>query len=151
LIAGENIPDINCGMRCFQREVIARYLHLLPNGFSASTTSTLLMIKQGYQIGFKIIRTERRVGTSSVSIIKDGLKTLSLLFRIVILFQALRFFTFLSSLQILFAVLYGGYISWTNKLGFPIFASMIFISGVLTFFMGLICDQIVAMRKEKLE
>ena len=52
LIVGESIPDLNSGLRCFKSEVIKRYLHLLPEGFSASTTSTLLMKKRGYRMKF---------------------------------------------------------------------------------------------------
>lgn len=37
-----SIPDLNSGMRIFRRDVLTRYLHLFPNGFSFSTTSTMI-------------------------------------------------------------------------------------------------------------
>jgi len=150
-VAKETIPDINSGMRCFKKNIIKKYLHLLPDGFSATTTSTLLMIKQRYKVGYKSIKIQKRVGKSSVKIVRDGWNSLVLIFRVLILFEAFRFFTLLAFLQICFAMFYGLYIAFNNKLGFPVFASMIFISGILTFFMGIICDQIVSMRKEKFE
>ena len=149
-IARQRIPDLNSGLRCFRREVIERYLHLLPDGFSASTTSTLLMIKRGYRLDYVPIVTERRVGTSTVKI-SDGLATLHLMTRLMVLFDAFRFFTALSALQILPGLIYGLILAIDKGMGFPTFAAMLVISGVLTFLIGLVCDQIAAMRQERFE
>tara|TARA_Y100001936_G_C16082677_1_gene679094 strand:- start:2318 stop:3256 length:939 start_codon:yes stop_codon:yes gene_type:complete len=149
LIVGESIPDLNSGLRCFRTEVLKRYLHLLPDGFSASTTSTLLMKKRGYRVDFVGVIADERIGKSSVSIIYDGLVTLGLIMRILILFNALSFFSVLGFLQIVPGVLWG---LWhLGSSGFSVFASTLIISGALTFFMGLICDQITELRKERLE
>lgn len=149
LIVGESIPDLNSGLRCFRSEVLKRYLHLLPDGFSASTTSTLLMKKRGYRMSFVDITADKRKGKSSVNIIYDGLATLGLIVRILILFNALPFFSVLGFLQITFGLLWG--LWYLSSGGFSVFASTLIISGTLTFFMGLICDQITELRKERLE
>jgi len=149
LIVGESIPDLNSGLRCFRSEVIKRYLHILPDGFSASTTSTLLMKKRGYRMEFVGITADKRTGTSSVSIIYDGLSTLGLIMRILVLFNALSFFSILGLLQIIPGLLWGFW--YLGSGGFSVFASTLIISGALTFFMGLICDQITELRKERLE
>jgi glycosyltransferase involved in cell wall biosynthesis len=150
LIARQRIPDLNSGLRCFRREVILRYLHLLPDGFSASTTSTLLMIKRGYRFDYVPIVTERRIGKSTVKI-SDGLATLHLMTRLMVLFDAFRFFLALSMAQILPGLIYGVILAIDKGLGFPTFAAMLVISGVLTFLIGLVCDQIAAMRQERFE
>jgi len=150
MVVGTRIPDLNSGLRAFRREVIARYHHLLPDGFSASTTSTLLLIKQEPRLGYVTITTRKRLGKSSVRIIRDGWRTLKLILHILILFEAFNFFMILALLQIIPAVVYGLYIALTVRHGLPILAATVIISGVLTFFMGILCDQIVAMRKEKL-
>ena len=151
LIAREKVPDLNSGFRCFRSDVIKKYLHLLPDGFSASTTSTLLMMKRGYRVGYEEIVTRKRIGKSTVKIFSDGIKTLHLMLRILILFEAFGFFTFLSSLQVIPGIIYGFYIAFTVHQGFPTFASMVIISGIFTFFMGILCDQITELRKEKFE
>ena len=149
LIVGESIPDLNSGLRCFKSEVIKRYLHLLPEGFSASTTSTLLMKKRGYRMEFVNIISNKREGESKVNIVYDGLGTLVLIVRILILFNALPFFSILGFLQVTLGLFWG---LWhLSSGGFSVFASTLIISGVLTFFMGLICDQITELRKERLE
>jgi len=149
LIVGESIPDLNSGLRCFKSEVIKRYLHLLPEGFSASTTSTLLMKKRGYRMEFVNIIANKREGKSSVNIVYDGLGTLVLIVRILILFHALPFFSMLGFLQIFFGLLWG--LWYLRDGGLSVFASTLIISGALTFFMGLICDQVTELRKERLE
>jgi glycosyltransferase involved in cell wall biosynthesis len=149
LIVGESIPDLNSGLRCFKAEVIKRYLHLLPEGFSASTTSTLLMKKRGYRIEFVSIIANKRKGKSSVSIVYDGLGTFVLIIRILILFNALPFFSILGFLQIFFGLIWG--LWYLRDGGLSVFASTLIISGTLTIFMGLICDQITELRKERLE
>lgn len=41
LLAGQRIPDMNSGMRVFRRELALRFLQLLPDGFSFTSTITL--------------------------------------------------------------------------------------------------------------
>jgi hypothetical protein len=68
-------------------------LHIMPNGFSFSTTSTLAFLKEGYSIGTFPIRVTGRVGrASNVRFLKDGSKTMLLLFRIIMLFNPLKVF-----------------------------------------------------------
>ena len=149
LIVGESIPDLNSGLRCFKSDIVKRYLHLLPEGFSASTTSTLLMKKRGCRMEFVNIIANKRAGKSSVNMVYDGLATLGLIMRILILFNALPVFSFLGILQIFTGILWG---FWHLRYGgFSVFASTLIISGMLTLFMGLVCDQITELRKERLE
>lgn len=150
-LTGTDIPDLNSGLRAFRREVIERYIHLLPDGFSASSTSTLVMIKRGYRLLYVPISTLPRTGTSSVRFIRDGLDTGRLILNIVILFDAFKIFGLLSFLQIAFSVIYGLVKTYTVGAGFPVLAGVIFISGVVTFFMALIADQISAIRQERFE
>lgn len=156
IISGERIPDINSGLRCFRREVLTRYLHLLPDGFSASTTSTLLMLKRGYRVGYVPILVRQRLGKSTVKIVSDGLRTLQLVVRIVVLFEAFRVFTALGALLFVPGLLYGLGMALTTLIqgqprGFPTLAGTMVIAGLLTFFLGIIADQISELRKERFE
>ena len=150
-ISGEKIPDLNSGLRCFRREVLARYLHLLPDGFSASTTTTLLMMKRGYRLQFVPIVVGERVGKSTVKIMRDGMRTLQLIVRIIVLFEAFRVFATLGLALMLPALIYGTIMAMVRGAGFPMLAGTIVVSGLLTFFMGIIADQITELRKERFE
>jgi len=151
LVSGEHIPDLNSGLRCFARDVVWRYLHLLPDGFSASTTSTLMALKRGYRVGFVPIIAKMRVGKSTVRIYSDGFRALQLIVRIVVLFEAFKVFTFLGAVLFIPGIVYGLVVAFVRGEGFPTLAGTVIISGILTFFMGIIADQVVELRKERFE
>lgn len=150
-IAGRHIPDLNSGLRCFRAEVVLRYLHLLPDGFSASSTISMILIKRLYRLDYVPITTASRIGVSTVSMVRDGLRTIHLLLRILILFDAFKFFALLAAFQFVVGFVYGISIAIPFGRGFPVLAAVICLSGIITFLMGLICDQIVAIRLEQLE
>lgn len=151
IIARRKIPDLNCGFRCFRTSVIKRYLHLLPNGFSASSTSTLIMIKRNYNVDFMQIRTQHRLGKSTVKILRDGFNTLRLIFNIVMLFDAFLFFSICAFFQVVTGVAYSLVIAIEHGLGLPLLGAVFIISGILTFFMGILASQISLVRKERFE
>lgn len=151
MAAGQAVKDFNSGLRGFKRDVIRRYLHLLPRGFGASTTTTLLMIERGY-LGKEVPITARnRVGVSSVNPISDGLKTLLLVLRIFLLFKALQFFGGIGLVFILVGTIYGVAKAMTVGLGFPVLSSIMIVFGIQAIFFGLLADQISALRREKFE
>lgn len=151
LAAGRRMPDINCGLRVFRREVIRRYTHLLPDRFSASITSTLLMIKRGYRVRFVPVVTRERVGRSTVRIARDGLAAIHTSLRILVLFQAFQAFSLVAGALFSVGCVYGVAMALTFGLGFPTLASVLVLSGVIIFFIGLLTDQVVALRMERLE
>jgi hypothetical protein len=151
LAAGQAVKDFNSGLRGFKREVIKRYLHLLPRGFGASTTTTLLMLERGY-LGKEVPITARnRYGTSSVNPLSDGIKTLVLVLRIFLLFKALFFFGGIGLVFILVGTVYGVIKARLVGLGFPVLSSVLIVFGIQAIFFGLLADQISALRREKFE
>lgn len=151
MTAGQHVPDMNCGLRIFSRNVLMRYLHLIPDGFSASITTTLLMYKRCLRFTFVKITTSSRQGKSTVSQVRDGLRSIQVILRILILFHAMPTFSWSAFVLILFSTIYSIWIMIQQKLGLPVAGAVGMLTGVLLFFMGLLCDQIVAMRMERLE
>jgi glycosyltransferase involved in cell wall biosynthesis len=149
--AGQKVTDFNSGLRGFRRSVIKKYLHLLPQRFGASTVTTLIMLQRGY-LGEEVpIVVLKRVGKSTVNQIKDGVQSLFLILRILLLFAPLRFFGTMGSLLIVLGFTYGFYEALTNKLGFPVLAMLVIFLGVESLLLGLISDQISRLRIELLE
>lgn len=146
---GRPVPDFNSGLRGFRRDILLRYLHLLPKGFGASTLTTLLMIEGDHYGATVPIHVQPRLGKSTVKLVRDGFRTLQIILHIVLLFKPLKFFGITGLLLILFGVIYGFIKASIVHLGFPIFASLSIILGVQSFFFGLLCDQISAMRRER--
>jgi len=145
------VADFNTGLRVFRTKWLVTYLHLLPNGFSASTTTTLLMIERGYRCAEVEIKTERRIGRSQVRLLRDGVRTLLLILRILLLFRAMLLFFIPGILMLLSGIIYSLWIMSINRMGFPIAGLLVIVTGVLTIFMSLIADQLSQMRLERFE
>jgi len=148
LLVGRKIPDLNCGLRIFDRELLARYLRLLPNGFSASATSMILFQNRGYRVDFVDIVTAKRLGNSSVSIVKDGINTLLLIMRLVALFNPIRLFNVVAASLLTFGAVYSLAEIVTRGLGMPVLGAVVVIASTMIFLIGLVCDQIATLRLE---
>jgi glycosyltransferase involved in cell wall biosynthesis len=143
----QKLPDYNSGYRGFNKDLIKGMLHMMPNGFSFSTTSTLAFLKEGYSIGTIPIRVEERVGRSSnVKFIKDGAKTIMLILRIIMLFNPLKIFFPSSLLFTAAGIVFGiyGYVVFDR---FSNGAIVLTILGMFLFFIGLVADQISIMNR----
>ncbi len=71
LLTGVMVPDLNSGMRIFPRALFDRARHLLPRGFSVTTTLTMTALYSGVPIRFLPIVYARRVGRSHISPVRD--------------------------------------------------------------------------------
>jgi glycosyltransferase involved in cell wall biosynthesis len=147
--AGRAVPDFNSGLRGFKREVLLGYMHLLPAGFGASTLTTLLMVEGNHHGGTVPILVRPRVGKSTVRQMRDGMRTLRIILHIVLLFKPLQFFGLTGAALIAAGLVYGFIKAALNRLGFPVFASLLIILGVQAFFFGLLGDQVAALRRER--
>ena len=150
-LSPEKIPDVNCGLRVFKRSTIMRYIHLLPDGFSASTTTTLLAINRGFAYRFREVLVTRRKGKSTVRQVPAGFSTIHLLLRIIVLFNPLTFFFPISLVLFSGGAAYGITVAIINRQGLPAASLLLFMSSLFTFFFGLISDQISEMHKGKFE
>ena len=146
-LAGVKIPDVNSGFRAFKRDVILRYLHLMPQGFSFSTTSTFALLKSGRPVKWVPITIKRRIGTSSVS---QARHALLLMVRLITLFEPLKVFLPVSGVFLLVAVgfLIANFCAGRNV---PQTSVIMSVSSILVFLMGLLMDQVAALRREKHE
>jgi glycosyltransferase involved in cell wall biosynthesis len=152
-ISGHRIPDLNSGLRAIRREVFLKYVHLLPNGFSLSTTLTFAFLKAGRIIRYIPIVVNKREGKSSVNQVTHGTHALLLMLKMVVLFNPLRIF--IPSAILLFG---GGAVYAVLQVyvfgapaGIADTTVLLCLSGLLTFFFGLLTDQVSSMRREKHE
>ena len=145
----QRLPDYNSGFRGFHKEEMMGMLHLMPNGFSFSTTSTLAFLKEGYTIGTFPIYVGARVGRkSNVKFAKDGTKTLLLIFRIIMLFNPLKIF-FPASVIAMIAGLSFGIYGYFLAGRFSNSAIILMILGMFLFFIGLVDDQIAMLNRKQ--
>lgn len=145
----QKLPDYNSGFRGFHKDPLVQLIHIFPNGFSFSTTSTLAFLKEGYNIGTFPITVEKRVGrVSNVKFLKDGPKTIMLILRIIMLFNPLKIFL-PASVLIFFAGLAFGVIGYFIAGRFPNSALIITILAFFLFFIGLIADQVSILTRKR--
>ena len=142
--------DLNCGLRVFRRDVILRYLPLIPNRFSASLVTTLVMLERGYPMLFVPVATNPRIGSSTVRI-KDGFEATLQLIRAVLLFAPIRFFLPIGIVSGLAGTVYSLVMAAVVGLGIPVGGMLLILAGILIVMLGLIADQISQMRLSGLE
>jgi len=84
------IPDLNSGLRLFKKNSLLKFLHLLPDGFSFTTTITIAMLTNNFNVKYIPIDYKKRVGKSKIRPIYDTLNFIFLITRMVIYFKPLR-------------------------------------------------------------
>jgi glycosyltransferase involved in cell wall biosynthesis len=137
--------DINCGLRIFQRDMILRHLSILPNGYSASITSTLVMLERGYPVAFHPVDLNAGIGRSKVKI-TDGYTALILVLRTIMLFGPLRIFLTAGIIFSIVGLAYSVGLAVAAGLGIPTGGLLVILSGVLLAMFGLVADQVSQMR-----
>jgi len=147
-IIGHSVPDINCGLRVIRREAILSIMGLTSDAFSFSTSTLLALIKTNRNIIFVPVTLQKRIGKSSVRQVKDGLNTLLLITRLIVLFDPMRLFIPISALLILTATLNQIYVMWSFGANVSKSTVLLFISGIVMFSFALLADQIASLRRE---
>lgn len=106
-LAGFKIPDLNSGMRIFEKKLALKFWNLYPNGFSFTSTITMGAITNDTPIKFHEIEYYTRVGDSSIHPIKDTISFFMLVTRMALYFNPKKFFVPISVLLLFGAVLRG--------------------------------------------
>jgi len=141
------IPDLTSGFRAARRDGMLEFLHLLPNGFSTPTTTTLAFIKAGYNVGFEPIEARARVGSSKIRFSRDGVKFFLIVLRIVTIFSPLRLFLPVAAVSFGAGATYGVW-NFLTQTKIANGAVILILFAVMLFFVGLISEQISALRFE---
>ena len=141
------IPDLTSGFRAARRECLLEFLHLLPNGFSTPTTTTLAFMKAGYSVQFVPIEAARRQGESKIRLGADGVGFLLILLKVITIFSPLRIFLPISAASFLVGA---GYAVWTIVTQSHVTNSsvLLILFSVVVLLVGLISEQISSMRFE---
>jgi glycosyltransferase involved in cell wall biosynthesis len=139
------IPDLTSGFRAARRECLVEFLHLLPNGFSTPTTTTMAFLRAGYNVAFEPVDARPRVGASKIRLSSDGPKFLLIMMRVMTIFSPLRIFLPVSILSFLTGAAYGIYtVIAQGKI--PNGAVLLIMFAVIVFLVGLVSDQVAALR-----
>jgi glycosyltransferase involved in cell wall biosynthesis len=146
-LADRTIPDLTSGFRAARREHLLEFIHLLPNGFSTPTTTTLSFLRAGYNVTFEPIEARSRVGMSKIRLSRDGPKFLLIMLRVMTIFSPLRVFLPISAGAFLIGA---GYAVWTIATQHHVTNSsvLLIVLAVIVFLVGLVSEQIAALRAD---
>ena len=79
-------------MRAFKRDVVTSFFRLLPSGFSFTTTITLALLTNDYNVINIPANYYPRTGRSKINPLRDTIAFFSLVIRMVLSFRPLRVF-----------------------------------------------------------
>ena len=143
-MTGHRIADLTSGFRVVRAERFRQFLHLLPNGFSYPTTSTMAFFRSAYPVAYVPVPVAARIGKSHIRPIRDGLRFLLIIFRIATLYSPLKLF---APVGFGFLALGAGYYAYTyvTMSRFTNMSVLLFSAAVIVFLIGLISEQITSL------
>jgi len=141
-LAEQEIPDLNSGLRVMKKSLVEKFEHLLPSGFSFTTTITLALLCSDYRVYYHPIEYHKRVGHSKIRA-KHAYMFLLLILRTIVYFNPLRIFLPLGALFFVAGMAKFGYDITLWNLSES--AVMGVLSGVIIWCVGLLADQISRM------
>lgn len=146
-LSGMEIPDLNSGLRVMKRDVVMNYFRLLPAGFSFTTSVTIALLTNDYNVSFVPIDYFQRTGNSKINPVKDTINFFSLVVRMVLLYRPLRVFVplvavfmLLSAIKIFYDI---------NAYDFHLATSTVVLVTltVQMLVLGLVADLVVSLHK----
>ncbi len=145
-LSGFEIKDLNSGLRVFRKSVALKYLSLLPEGFSFTSTLTLIFLSDGFRVDYLEIDYQPRRGKSKFRLIE--LHSLSLLLlRTLLYFNPLKFFVPLSLLLFLLAISVAAVSIFSLHKFMDVTTVVLIIASIQTFILGLLADLILRLKK----
>jgi glycosyltransferase involved in cell wall biosynthesis len=137
-LAGERLPDINSGLRLMRKSLVQRYTHLLPDGFSFTTTITLAAACNGHPVAYHQINYHPRLGKSKIRP-RHAYDFTLLILRTIVFFNPLRVFLPLGSILALAGLAKFAYDVTRDNLSES--AVLALLGALLVWSVGLLADQ----------
>ncbi|WP_405144851.1 glycosyltransferase family 2 protein [Sphaerisporangium sp. NBC_01403] len=145
-LAGQEIPDLNSGLRAFRKSVSLPYLRLLPPGFSCVTTITLAFLSNQHDVHYMPIEYSKRAGKSKFSFISDAYRYILQVLRMVMYFNPLKVLMPPAIWLVVIGLGKGVVDMFRHPFYFPASTVMLFLSGLIIGSLALLADLIVRSR-----
>jgi glycosyltransferase involved in cell wall biosynthesis len=151
-MTGYHIEDLTSGFRAARARHFKKFLYLLPNKFSYPTTSTMAFFRSGLPVAYVPIRAAGRQGKgrSHIRPFHDGVRFLVIILKIGALFSPMRFFLPISGALFVAGMSYYGY-TYISARRLTNMSTILFLSSLLTFLIGILSEQISALHYKNIE
>ena len=143
-MTGFDVKDLTSGFRVVRAAKFREFIHLLPNGFSYPTTSTMAFFRSAYPVAYMPIPVAKRLGKSHIRPLRDGIRFLLIIFKIATLYSPLKLFAPTAGVFFLTALGYYAY-TFATQGRFTNMSALLFSASVIVFLIGLISEQITAL------
>jgi len=147
-VTQKKIPDINCGLRIFKKEVIKKYWDLYPQGFSFTTTSLVAFLANNYQVKFVPIDYYGRKVKSTLKPFKSFVSFISLILKLSLYFNPLKIFIPISLLLFLLGIAILIYSYTFSPSILDATTSIFIISSIQMLTIGIIADLMIKSKNE---
>lgn len=141
-----DIYDLNSGMKIYNRELALKYLHLCPNTMAYSDVIALLFINNRHLVIEEPIEVLERTGGKSTIGVKTAIDTVMEIVNIVMLFHPFRIFVPISFICLALGLIWAVR-CYVINMELPILSSVLIISSVIVFLMGLVSEQLAEIRR----
>lgn len=143
-MTGFEVKDLTSGFRVVRSGKFREFIHLLPNGFSYPTTSTMAFFRSAYAVAYLPIPVAKRLGKSHIRPLRDGVRFLLIIFKIATLYSPLKLFAPTAGVFFLTALGYYVY-TFATQGRFTNMSALLFSAAVIVFLIGLISEQITSL------
>lgn len=144
------IKDLTSGFRLVRKSTACQYIYLLPNTFSYPTTLTMSYLRSGRSIKYIPIEVKKRVGSSKIRLVEDGIRFFLIISKVATLFSPFRIFLPISVFLLCTGI---GYYCFTflSQGRFTNMSALLITTSIIVFMIGLVSEQISQMRFDKVE
>ena len=145
-MTGHRVEDLTSGFRAVRANAFREFLHMLPNGFSYPTTSTMAFFRSAYSVSYVSIsvKSRKKGSKSHIRPMRDGMRFLLIIIRIATLYSPLKLFlpasmAFMSLGLANYAHTYVTVGRFTNM------SVLLMSASVIVFLIGLVSEQITSL------
>ncbi len=141
-----HVHDLNSGMKIYRTSLVRQYMQLCPDNMALSDIITLVFINQRHLILEHPITVDPRTTGESTISFKTAFDTVLEILHIVIMFNPMRVFLPPALFFFMFSALWGTPILLRGE-GVSVGTELLFVTGLICFFLGLIAEQLALIRK----
>jgi glycosyltransferase involved in cell wall biosynthesis len=143
-MTGFEVKDLTSGFRAVRADKFREFIHLLPNGFSYPTTSTMAFFRSAYPVAYMPIPVAKRLGRSHIRPLRDGVRFMLIIFKIATLYSPMKLFAPTAAAFLLTGLGYYAY-TFVKQSRFTNMSVLLLSAAVIIFLIGLISEQITAL------
>ena len=145
------VRDLNSGLKLYRTDLARKYLKVCPNSMSFSDVITLVFVNQhNLVLEYPITVVPRKTGKSTISTY-TAFETLLEILNIILMFNPLKVFLPISFFCIFIGFTWGVIVLFLVGRGVSVGAMLAIVTGLIFFVLGLLANQISAMRMESLK